>query len=155
MRRSRLLAFLVALAAGAGATLSFFLDPVSGRRRRHQARDQVSARARRARHRSRRFVRHLSSDAYGAVQRALHSGARRMLELDDATLAHKVESILFRDHSVPKGRININAEGGVVYLRGQLDTPELIRAVEARARRIAGVRSVVSLLHLPDTPVAE
>ena len=89
------------------------------------------------------------------MQRALHSLPQPPPELDDATLAHKVESILFRDSSVPKGRINVNAENGIVFLRGQLDRPELIRTIEARARRIAGVRGVVSLLHVPGAAVPE
>ena len=33
----------------------------------------------------------------------------------------KVESIVFRNHDLPKGQININAENGVVFLRGQVE----------------------------------
>lgn len=35
-------------------------------------------------------------------------------EYDDATLAQKVMSELFRDPHVPKGAINVNPENGVV-----------------------------------------
>ena len=153
MRRSP--GLLALLAASAGAVAAFFLDPVSGRRRRHLARDKLGARARRTGTRSRRTLRFTKSQLYGYVQRALHSLPQAPPELDDATLAHKVESILFRDSSVPKGRINVNAENGVVFLRGQLDRAELIRTIEARARRIAGVRGVVSLLHVPGAAVPE
>jgi osmotically-inducible protein OsmY len=153
MRRSPKL--LALLAAGAGAAVAFFADPVNGRRRRHMARDKVRARARRTGSRSLRTFRFTRAQLYGYGQRALHNLPQAPPELDDTTLAHKVESILFRDNSVPKGRINVNAENGVVYLRGQLDEPELIRWIEARARRIAGVRGVVSLLHVPGAAVPE
>ena len=140
---------------GAGAAVAFFADPVSGRRRRHMARDRLVARARRTGTPSRRTVRFTRAQVYGYLQRTRHRLPRPAPELDDATLAHKVESILFRDAAVPKGRINVNAENGVVYLRGQLERPETIRWIEARARRIAGVRGVVSLLHLPGAAVPE
>ncbi len=68
------------------------------------------------------------------------------------TLAHKIESILFRDRDVPKGQININAEEGVVFLRGQVDRPELVGELEARVRAVKGVRAVENLLHLPPSP---
>jgi BON domain len=153
MRRSP--GLLALLAASAGAAAAFFLDPISGRRRRHVARDKLGARARRTGSRSRRTLRFTRAQLYGYVQRARHSLPHPVPQLDDATLAHKVESILFRDDSVPKGRINVNAENGVVYLRGQLERSELISAIEARARRISGVRGVVSLLHVPGAPVPE
>jgi osmotically-inducible protein OsmY len=71
--------------------------------------------------------------------------------LDDAGLAHKVESVLFRNPNVPKGKISVNAESGTVYLRGQLENADLIDAVVESARAIPGVGEVVSLLHLPGT----
>ena len=71
--------------------------------------------------------------------------------LDDAGLAHKVESVLFRDPRVPKGEISINAEGGTVFLRGQLESAELIDDVGKAVRKIRDVEKVVNLLHLPGT----
>jgi osmotically-inducible protein OsmY len=72
--------------------------------------------------------------------------------LDDAGLAHKVESILFRDQRVPKGKISVNAEGGAVFLRGQVEDGELIADLTESVRKIAGVSEVVNLLHKPGTP---
>jgi osmotically-inducible protein OsmY len=72
--------------------------------------------------------------------------------LDDAGLAHKVESVLFRDTHVPKGEISINAERGTVFLRGQVESPELIDELTKSVRKIVGVSEVVNLLHLPGTP---
>jgi osmotically-inducible protein OsmY len=71
---------------------------------------------------------------------------------NDQVLAHKVESELFQGNDFPKGQININAENGVVVIRGQLDSPDLIARIEAEARTIQGVRDVENLLHLPGTP---
>ena len=74
--------------------------------------------------------------------------------LDDATLVDKVESIVFRKHDLPKGQININAENGVVFLRGQVDRPELVEALEARVRKVQGVKGVENLLHTPEAPAS-
>jgi osmotically-inducible protein OsmY len=73
-------------------------------------------------------------------------------EFDDATIAHRVESVIFRDDAVPKGQINVNAENGRVYLRGTIDDAELITRLERLARDVRGVRGVVNLLHTPGTP---
>src|SRR5262245_25482239 len=85
---------------------------------------------------------------------AEHAEARREKapEFDDATIAHRVETELFRDHDVPKGHINVNAENGRVYLRGQVADEELIARLERSARDVRGVRGVVNLLHTPGTP---
>jgi osmotically-inducible protein OsmY len=85
---------------------------------------------------------------------AEHADQRRekASEFDDATIAHRVETVLFRDADVPKGRINVNAENGRVYLRGTLDDAEQIARLERAARDVRGVRGVVNLLHTPGTP---
>jgi osmotically-inducible protein OsmY len=70
----------------------------------------------------------------------------------DAVLAHKVESELFQAVDIESGRINVNAENGVVVLRGALERPEQIKEVEAAVRAIEGVGEVDSLLHLQGTP---
>jgi osmotically-inducible protein OsmY len=150
--RSRPMPFFMAAALG-GAALAYFMDPQSGRRRRHVTRDRALSVARQGARRGRKLVHHVSSDARGYVERARHArgGAE---ELDDATLVDKVESIVFRDRDVPKGEININAENGVVFLRGQVDQPDLISSLEARVRKVRGVRDVQNLLHTPQ-PAAE
>jgi osmotically-inducible protein OsmY len=150
--RSRPMPFFMAAALG-GAALAYFMDPQSGRRRRHVTRDRALSVARQGARRGRKLVHHVSSDARGYVERARHArgGAE---ELDDATLVDKVESIVFRDRDVPKGEINVNAENGVVFLRGQVDQPDLISSLEARVRKVRGVRDVQNLLHTPQ-PAAE
>lgn len=72
--------------------------------------------------------------------------------LTDTALARKVESELFRDSSVPKGKIDVNAVERVVYLRGEAKTPEMVNELERRAGAIPEVERVENLLHLPKTP---
>ncbi len=72
-------------------------------------------------------------------------------QYDDATLKDKVESELFRDEHEVKGSISVNAQEGVVQLRGELPSQDLIDALVARTRQIHGVKDVESLLHLPGT----
>jgi hypothetical protein len=72
-------------------------------------------------------------------------------QYDDATLKDKVESELFRDEHEVKGSINVNAQEGIVQLRGQLPSQDLIDALVERAQKIQGVREVENLLHTPGT----
>jgi osmotically-inducible protein OsmY len=46
----------------------------------------------------------------------------------------------------------VNAENGVVYLRGQVEDESLIEALGKSAKKIQGVRGVENLLHPPGTP---
>jgi hypothetical protein len=78
--------------------------------------------------------------------------SRTPKDLDDVALARKVETVIFRDASVPKGKINVNAAEGVVWLRGEASTPEMIKALATQAAAIPEVRKVDNLLHLPKTP---
>ncbi|HZR95788.1 MAG TPA: BON domain-containing protein [Gaiellaceae bacterium] len=71
--------------------------------------------------------------------------------MDDVTLSHQVESELFRSHHDVKGRVSVNAADGVVQLRGEVDSPELIDDLVARARTVRGVADVENLLHTPGT----
>ena len=73
-------------------------------------------------------------------------------QLDDVTITRKVETVLFRDESVDKGKISVNTANGVVSLRGEAKTPEQIKQLEAKAQAIPEVKEVENLLHLPKTP---
>ena len=135
-----------------GALLEYFLDPKDGRRRRHAARDRAMARLRRTERRAARRARRTEAHAVGVVRRTVNARRGTREPLDDVALAHKVESELFRRAHVPKGQIDINAEEGIVFLRGVVERPEDIGRVEALARELTGVRGVENLLHLPGTP---
>lgn len=135
-----------------GAALAYFFDPETGNRRRSMTRDRALAFFRRTGHQAGRAGQAAKSRAYGVTQKAVHLKDRTKEEPDDATLAHKVETELFRDADVPKGDINVNAENGVVYLRGQVADEGLAETLGKSARKIQGVREVENLLHTPGTP---
>ena len=71
---------------------------------------------------------------------------------DDVTLARKVESEIFRGAEAPKGDVLVNAEHGVVFLRGQVQTDEEIKSLEQATLAVDGVKGVETLLHTPGTP---
>ncbi|MDP8957930.1 MAG: BON domain-containing protein [Actinomycetota bacterium] len=134
-----------------GAVVAYFLDPDRGRTRRAKTGDQAGATLRRLSERGERTARRVASDAAGVVER-IRKRERHYVAPNDATLAHKVESELFGRDDVPKGSINVNAERGVVVLRGEVDQPGQIEGLEAAVREIPGVLGVENLLHLPGTP---
>lgn len=140
------------LAAALGAAAMFFFDPDHGKRRRALARDRTAGTWRRAELVGERLQRRVVSDAYGASQRLSHPEGEQQEPANDAVLAQKVMTELFRDQRIPKGDINVNAENGIVQLRGQVKHPEEILEIEGRVRRIPGVVEVENLLHLPGTP---
>lgn len=150
----RLPAALIAAVAGLiGAAVVFLLDPQVGHSRRAYARDRLAGTARQVGRRAAHVSRWLASDASGLGQR-MRSVGEPAAQLDEVDLAHKVETELFRDGKVDKGRLNINAERDVVFLRGTANTLEDISEIEDRVRKIEGVRHVVNLLHLPGTKAA-
>ena len=143
---------LIALGAAIGAALAYFFDPDTGNRRRSMTRDRVLAFFRRTGRQAGRAGQAAKSQAYGMTQKAVHLKERPKEQPDDATLTAKVETELFRDADVPKGDINVNAENGVVFLRGQVEDESLIEALGKSAKKIQGVGEVENLLHTPGTP---
>jgi osmotically-inducible protein OsmY len=143
----RLLGFAAAIAA-----LTYFFDPQNGARRRNVTRDRALALFRQGGRKASRAGRAAASQAYGLKQKATHLKEESKPEPDDVTLARKVESEIFRDADVPKGKINVNAEDGVVFLRGEVADADLIADLEKAARKVQGVREVENLLHAAGTP---
>jgi BON domain len=86
--------------------------------------------------------RKIAGRAKGAVQ-----GVGGGKDYDDVTLAHKVETELFRPDDVPKGAISVNVNEGVVELRGELPDQAQIDELGKTARKIGGVKDVRNLLH--------
>jgi osmotically-inducible protein OsmY len=140
------------LAGALGAALAYFFDQDNGNRRRKMAADRAGAFFRQRSGEAARVGRGVAAQAHGAKQKVSHRREAEKEQPDDVTLARKVETEIFRDAEVPKGKINVNAENGVVYLRGEADRPELITELVDKARNVQGVREVENLLHLPDTP---
>jgi osmotically-inducible protein OsmY len=146
------------LAAGAvgglaiGVLLEYFVDPKAGRRRRHSARDRALSRLRHGERRAVVRARRAEAHAVGVARRTINAHRRAEEPADDLTLAQKVESQLFRRAGIPKGQVSVNAEEGVVFLRGVMERQEDIERMGEEAQRIAGVRAVENLVHQPGTP---
>jgi hypothetical protein len=152
-RRPPLVPFpAVWVGAVAGAALAFFLDPDRGKSRRAQARDRLAAGLRKSSQRAGRRARWSQGPIAGLGARLAGAFSSRE-PMNDATLAAKVETELFRDPDVPKGRININAENGTVILRGVAQSRDQIEHLLAQTASIDGVRVARSLLRTPDEPV--
>ena len=136
---------------GFGAAFMWLFDPTAGRRRRALVRDRTLAFLRRGARSGLRAGRGVGSEAYGVGRKAMHV-REQPKTFDDATLKNKVETELFRDADAPKGQVDVNAQDGVVQLRGEVHSPELIDELVERARNVQGVRDVENLLHVPGTP---
>ena len=150
-RSARELAAVAASALTAGAALEFFLDPRSGKRRRHLVRDRTTAAFRRRARKVERQAHYEAGKMVGLAHTITHPD-HAVPELDDVSLVRKVESELFRDRTIAKGPISINADRGIVVLRGQLEDAQEIERIEREVRGVAGVRDVENLLHPPGVP---
>ncbi len=137
--------------AGLGAAFMFFFDPQQGNRRRKMAVDRAGGLFRRTVRKGERAGRAVTAQTYGVTQKVKHLREEEK-ELDDVTLARKVETEIFRDADSPKGQVDVNAVDGVVYLRGEVASPDLIEELGEATRKVSGVKGVENLLHTPDTP---
>ncbi len=133
-----------------GALLAYFFDPNSGTRRRHMLRDRTAGFFRSGGRQAARAGRGVAAEAYGVSQKVQHL-KEEPKDFDDATLANKIRSEVFRDPDVPKGQINVSVQDGVAQLRGQVPRAELIDDLVEQTRKVQGVREVENLLHLPGT----
>jgi osmotically-inducible protein OsmY len=138
--------FLAGAAVGAAAT--FFLDPQGGTRRRSQTRDKAVSKLHSTASGATATTTHAVNKARGAVAAAAPKLGKDEAP-DDVTLARKVESEIFRSAEAPKGNVSVNAENGVVFLRGEVDDQALIDRLATEAERVKGVQAVRNLLHRP------
>lgn len=154
-RSSGLAGTLVAAAGAAlaGAAAAFLLDPDRGNARRSQLVDRIAAAARSGRRRGERAARGVGAGASAMVART-SAALRERPERDenDAALASRVESELFSDPSIPKGSLNLNAENGIIVVRGEVADADMRERIETAIRRVPGVWEVNNLVHLPGEP---
>jgi osmotically-inducible protein OsmY len=147
---SRIITLLLGAAAGAAA--AHFLDRESGARRRNTLRDQALAKARKGKSEAFRQADQAAGKAKGAAAGAMPSMPGKSEEPDDITLAHKVESEIFRDAAAPKGDVSVDVQKGVVNLRGTVADEQWIARLGEHAGQVDGVKGVNNLLHQPGTP---
>jgi hypothetical protein len=131
--------------AAIGAALAYFFDSQNGARRRAVARDKALAFFRGRGRGAAQFGSAAGAHAYGAKQKVMHLRDEPK-DYDDQTLKAKVETELFRPEDAPKGQVDVNVENGVVFLRGEVDRPELVSDLESTVRKVQGVRDVENLL---------
>lgn len=151
-RESRVNAKTAAIGVGLGAAAAYFLDPDRGRSRRAETADRMAGIVRRLGRRAGRGYRYVRGTVGGLGERLTAGSSAGETWLNDETLAHKVESELFRDPSIPKGSMNINAEHGTVILRGVVDSQDQIEKIMLETMAIDGVKVVRSLLRTPAQP---
>jgi hypothetical protein len=132
-----------------GAAGMYFLDPVSGRRRRSVARDKLKSRAAIGRRRRERREAYEAGRRRGEIMR--RAGAGTFHQRDDTSVAAHLHETL--EHiEVPTGDVNVEVVDDVVRVRGQVRTRDEIDSVVSAVRAEAGGRHVESLLHLPAEP---
>src|SRR5688572_2471758 len=122
-------------AMGAGAALMYFLDPITGRRRRALVRDQVVHAAQK------------TGDAVDATSRDLKNRARGVVaelrgrldgrEVDDETLTERVRARIGAVRGEPAA-VQAQVVDGRVILSG----PILAEDVDRLIRRVRAVRGV-------------
>jgi osmotically-inducible protein OsmY len=141
---------LIAIWTGIGAGLMYFFDPQQGNRRRKLLVDRTGGFFRGSARKAGRAGRGVASEAYGVTQKVKHVREEEK-DLDDVTLARKVETEIFRDAEAPKGQVDVNVVDGVVYLRGEVEE-DMIKDLEKATRKVSGVKGVENLLHPPGAP---
>jgi len=137
---------------GLGALIAYFFDPDSGHRRRARARERIPALFGRRSQQIEQAGPAVTSEPTAATKKVKPRKEAEKPQPADVTLARKVETEIFRGGDVPKGQINVNAEKGVVVLRGEVEKPALIKDLEKRTRAVQGVKEVENLLHVPGKP---
>jgi osmotically-inducible protein OsmY len=137
------------LAVGATvAVVAYLFDPDKGKTRRTQITGRLGGALRTGRRRAGRAGRRAASDVSGFKDRAVHS--EDSLPPNDPALVGKVESEVMGRY--PGLSLNINAEYGVVSLRGEVPSEELRDEIEQEVRKVTGVIDVNNFLHLPGQP---
>ncbi len=147
---SRVLTFVAGAAAGAAAT--YFLDPQGGARRRSETREKAVTTVKSSAASAASQATAQAGKVAGKAQSAARSAMPGHEDYDDVTLVRKVESEIFRAADAPKGEVSVNAENGVVFLRGELDDATWIERLGREAEQVDGVKAVRNLLHAAGTP---
>jgi len=82
-----------------------------------------------------------------AKEKAKHAGAEAKRATRNAALTGKVKSALAADVGLKTVKIDVDSEGGVVTLKGSVDSLDTKRRAEATAKKVSGVTEVHNELH--------
>lgn len=146
---------LAVMAAVAGAAAQYFLDPISGRRRRAQTKDQALARVRRPARGAEDQLqkkRTLIRDRAKGLAHEARTAPEEEIPEDDRTLVNKIRSEVLGGEAWQPYTINVNANNGTVTLRGQVDSADQIEELGREVSQVPGTFRVENLLHLPGDP---
>ena len=102
----------------------------------------------------RRAIRERAAIAAGKTKGAVAT-AMPSADVDDKTLAHKVETEIFRPADAPKGDVSVDVQHGVARLRGEVADERWITRLGEDAEKVDGIKGVENLLHRPGTPAPE
>src|SRR5205823_11636070 len=105
----KMLAIVGGAGVAVGALLGFFFDKDNGKRRRKLAIDRPRGLVHRRARQAGRAGRAVGAEVYGVAMKTAHLRERPKPQPDDATLARKVETEVFRPAGAPKGTVNVNA----------------------------------------------
>ena len=103
-------------------------------------------------------VRFINRDHLNRVKGAVATATPRMPgthkidDVDDVTLARKVETEIFRAPDAPKGDVSVDVQAGVANLRGEVADESWITKLADDAKKVDGIKGVNNLLHRPGTP---
>ena len=92
----------------------------------------------------------VSGKTKGAVASTMPAG-----DIDDKTLAHKVETEIFRPADAPKGDVSVDVQHGVAHLRGEVADEQWISRLGEDAEKVDGIKGVENLLHRSGTPAPD
>lgn len=140
----------VVAAAGVGAGVAYLFDRDRGRARRARLRDQTLATLRRDVRALERQVNYDRGRLKGVVHRA--AGRQHRPPADDHVLVDRVRSSVLGRMPEIAHHVTLDAAGGVVTIRGQLDERGDIDRFERAVRGVEGVENVVNLLHTAGEP---
>jgi osmotically-inducible protein OsmY len=132
------------LLAGASALAVYLLDPRMGKTRRAKLQDRFGSMMRRGGREASRKTEYAKSRLEGVR----HVASSDSPPPNDQALKDKVESEILSRRKYPKGQINVNAQGGIVELRGVAESEEQISQIEQEVRKVTGVVDVHNYLHL-------
>jgi hypothetical protein len=141
------------IVAGAlGTSLALLFDGERGTRRRARLKDRWRTFYRQANQRLNRQSRIASDKVYGNAVGRLNMQGPDNTNPDDNTLRDRIESEVFGHSVAPRGEYNLNVEGGIAVLRGQLSSQADIQLLIGLVAEVPDVRGVESFLHTPGTP---
>jgi hypothetical protein len=147
------------IAGAAAAAVRYLFDPEQGDARRTRLKEQVlsrlgdvGGRAKGSATSAAQQLKERAAELKDTAAPATSTIVVEVAEVDDQQLLARVQTDVLGRVDVPKDRIVVNVEDGIVVLRGELDSQAQIDDVLEKVGAVSGVRLIDSLLHVHGTP---